>query len=843
MTEMSIEALQFYEQHPVEFCEDLLGLSLDRWQIAASEALRDHHFVAVRSGSGVGKSVWISAMASWMLATKPFSKVPCTAPSKHQLEDVLWGELYKRIQNSPYMQELVTWTHTKVAVKGYEPSWYAVARTARVSPDGTIAEGLQGFHAEKNLMFLVDEACHDDQTEVLTKSGWKFFKDVMPYDLLLSMNPDTLDAEYVLPTKLIRKRYVGEMLHFDSKTCNICVTPEHTMLYQSDVKRGKGKWKKATASYLSWMNGFFMPKTCNWKGDDVTTFIIPAFKDGNGQFHEERYIPMKAWCAFLGWYISEGCISGNTVDGFRITIAQRHIENSIEIINLIKSMGYDPKVYLDIVNIHDIQLVQVLKECGNGAGNKRVPDYVKELSPELISTFLSTLRLGDGFEARSGRQQYYTASLQLANDIQELIVKTGNSASLRVHDRRGEEHFAEGHWIKTKQLSYIVNQYIGGKHNYIRRGQIKKVQYDGYVYCATVEPHHTLYTRRDGWCIWSGNSGVSDAVFPAMEGSLTGQDAYAILTGNPTRLSGYFHSVFNDLKVKELYKTFHVSCYDSAFVDDRYIRMMEARYGKDHPIFQIKVLGDFPSSDVFLIFSIEDIEKMKNNKFADVGHHNTHVETEIGVDIGRTTAKSVACIRQENKIIEWSERGLRGTTTDVIEISEWVIALILAYTPSAVKIDAVGVGAGVYDIVKRLYPKITYPVIGNIPPEDSKKSRYVNLRAQGYWELREILPNVYTDKLSEAFVDELSDLRYKLKGDKILIESKEEIMKRIGRSPDYVDATVYAFLNPDLCVDKNMVFYMPRIITGLNEELVKSNIWTPSDAPATTSSRFGALHA
>jgi len=496
MTNLSIEALQFYEQQPVEFCQDLLGLKLDTWQVAASEALRDHHFVAVRSGSGVGKSVWISAMASWMLATKPFSKIPCTAPSKHQLEDVLWGEFYKRIQNSAYLQELVSWTHTKVSVKGYEPSWYAVARTARVSPDGTIAEGLQGFHAERNLMFLVDEA-----------------------------------------------------------------------------------------------------------------------------------------------------------------------------------------------------------------------------------------------------------------------------------------------------------------------------------------------------------SGVSDAVFPAMEGALTGEDAYAILTGNPTRLSGYFHSVFTDPKVRELYKTFRVSCYDSSYVEDRYIKMMESRYGVDHPIFQIKVLGDFPSSDVFLIFAVDDIERFKNNRFSDVGTHNPNVSKEIGVDIGRTMAKSIACVRCGNKIIEWSERGLRGTTTDVPEIAEWVIALILAYEPSAVKIDSIGVGAGVYDIVKRLYPKITFPVIGNIPPEESKKSRYVNLRAQGYWELRDILPKLYTDKMSQMFLDELSDLRYKLKGDKILIESKEEIMKRIGRSPDYVDATVYAFLDSSLCVDKHMTFYMPTILTGLNESLVKSNIWVPSDAQSPRSnSRFGALN-
>ena len=199
---------------------------------------------------------------------------------------------------------------------------------------------------------------------------------------------------------------------------------------------------------------------------------------------------------------------------------------------------------------------------------------------------------------------------------------------------------------------------------------------------------------------------------------------------------------------------------------------------------------------------------------------------------------------QGNKIIEWSERGLRGTTTDVPEIAEWVVALILAYEPSAVKIDAIGIGAGVYDIVNRLYPKIVHPVLGNAAPEDSKRSRYVNLRAQGYWELRDILKTLYTDKMSVAFLDEIVDLRYKLKGDKILIETKEEMISRIGRSPDYVDAVVYAFLNPDICTDKNDSFYIPYALSTMNESLQKKSIWTPSDTHLPISeSKFGVLHA
>ena len=146
--------------------------------------------------------------------------------------------------------------------------------------------------------------------------------------------------------------------------------------------------------------------------------------------------------------------------------------------------------------------------------------------------------------------------------------------------------------------------------------------------------------------------------------------------------------------------------------------------------------------------------------------------------------------------------------------------------------------------MKRLYPKIVHPVLGNAAPEDNKRSRYVNLRAQGYWEFRDVLKTLYIEKTSDAFLDEVVDLRYKLKGDKILIESKEEMISRIGRSPDYVDAAVYAFLNPDICLDKNMTFYIPYALSSMNESLHKTSIWTPSDMhPPISETKFGALYA
>jgi hypothetical protein len=51
--------------------------------------------VTVRSGHGIGKSSCAAWAVLWYLETHDYAKVPCTAPTAHQLRDILWGELSK----------------------------------------------------------------------------------------------------------------------------------------------------------------------------------------------------------------------------------------------------------------------------------------------------------------------------------------------------------------------------------------------------------------------------------------------------------------------------------------------------------------------------------------------------------------------------------------------------------------------------------------------------------------------------------------------------------------------------------------------------------------------------
>lgn len=82
--------------------------------------------------------------------------------------------------------------------------------------------------------------CFDDQTEVLTDSGWKLFRDVSDGERIGTVDEDGR-LEFQHPTHRIAKRYDGKMLEFQSHKANFCVTPTHRMLSQGVA--GKPVWE------------------------------------------------------------------------------------------------------------------------------------------------------------------------------------------------------------------------------------------------------------------------------------------------------------------------------------------------------------------------------------------------------------------------------------------------------------------------------------------------------------------------------------------------------------------------------------------------------------------------
>ena len=125
------------------------------------------------------------------------------------------------------------------------------------------------------------------------------------------------------------------------------------------------------------------------------------------------------------------------------------------------------------------------------------------------------------------------------------------------------------------------------------------------------------------------------------------------------------------------------------------------------------------------------------------------------------------------------------------------VAVAVVRDGAPIHVDVVGVGTSPYDHLRGLNIHcIGVQSAGKATGFDkSGRIRFINYRAQLYWQFREALdPTTSTVALppGQEIRADLCAARWKLSTQGIQIEGKEEIIKRLGRSPDLADAIVYA---------------------------------------------------
>lgn len=173
----------------VDFFKYILKQTPTDQQGDALVALDNGDFVTVKSGHGCGKSFVEAGTVIHYMCTRPFCRIPCTAPTKHQLYDVLWAELAKlhRQMHSGFAAQF-EWTKERFFRKSDPEEWFAVARTAtKENP-----EAIQGFHGEY-VYVVIDEASGvPEQIFEVTEGATGTIETKM----LMCANPTRLDGTF-----------------------------------------------------------------------------------------------------------------------------------------------------------------------------------------------------------------------------------------------------------------------------------------------------------------------------------------------------------------------------------------------------------------------------------------------------------------------------------------------------------------------------------------------------------------------------------------------------------------------------------------------------------------------
>lgn len=161
-----ITTLRRWRDDPVVFVREALQAEPSGQQAQALRAFAAPGArVAIKSGHGTGKSTLMSWLILWALTVHADVKCPVTAPTAHQLSDVLWAEIRKWGSRLPSLwRDALEVTADTVRYNGC--AGYAVARTGRKENP----EALQGFHAE-TLCFFCDEASGIDDVVFQVAQG------------------------------------------------------------------------------------------------------------------------------------------------------------------------------------------------------------------------------------------------------------------------------------------------------------------------------------------------------------------------------------------------------------------------------------------------------------------------------------------------------------------------------------------------------------------------------------------------------------------------------------------------------------------------------------------------
>jgi len=287
---------------------------------------------------------------------------------------------------------------------------------------------------------------------------------------------------------------------------------------------------------------------------------------------------------------------------------------------------------------------------------------------------------------------------------------------------------------------------------------------------------------------------IDDAIIQAAFKCCTGANNRIIAGSVTGGTSGLFYEMFH--RLRGTFKCFsfptgvlkygkYRSLYPSR-ISDESIAERAALDGPDSPFFKSSVMAEFMESSEDALIGTALIDRARTNELTPGSEPIVH-----GLDIARAGRDSSSlCTRQGGVILSFKLR--KGM--DLMSTGAWAE---LETSGRCLCLDSCGIGVSVLDQLKAKGRGDVHGI--NVAESPQDKTRFVNLRSELFWQLRERFEKGLIDlsRLDQSIFErlraQLSGIRAEFKGGKLLLESKES-MRRAGKeSPDLADSLALSF--------------------------------------------------
>lgn len=340
-----------------------------------------------------------------------------------------------------------------------------------------------------------------------------------------------------------------------------------------------------------------------------------------------------------------------------------------------------------------------------------------------------------------------------------------------------------------------------------------------------------IHRRQGVLAVLDESCGIPETIFTAVSAITTGKYDAALAIGNPDDVNTPFGAIWKTNN--ESWHKITINSYDSpnitgepfpeeasgGLVTLEWIEARKKEWGEDSPRFRSKVLGEFSMDGTNALFPEGTLAMGRTTDLA----IRQESKPRLGVDVARMGGDYTVVYKYQDGVLRFLDKWNKATLT---ETAARVVQIAFEEGVDEVRIDGVGIGAGVYEMVaNRSEARFeTIGIIGNASPSDTDK--WLNTRAEMYDTIRERMLNgkIDIDEEDAALTTELGDLEYHFKNNRSVLQvaSKEEIRAKTGKSPDFADAAAYAAM--DLAINPSDP--VSKLRPGDEYELALADVFT-----------------
>lgn len=347
---------------------------------------------------------------------------------------------------------------------------------------------------------FAESECFDKDTQVLTNSGFKYFRDLTEDDLVAQYEISDKSVTFVKPTEYLTKPFKGKLHHYLGKTIDLMITPEHEIVVEHPSSH---LVKKAKSCDGVWGRNYLVPSAGYKSGDKEFTTL------------DKLLIAIQA----------DGSLFGTTPTGresqrldFSFSLSkERKIER---VVGFLEELGIEYKTSKTIRN--QTRINASLKGFFTLSDLDKIKtfDYInlEEIDANWGKQFLNELRLWDS-SARKGTKSftYYNSREEAIDKVIEICAISGYRTCKGIN-RTAEQMLKvvnpHGNPVrKSAKTCWALTITPIDKATYPKRVE---VDYDDYVYCVTV-PSGCIVVRRNKGVVVSGNCRHSEAYSRLLE--------------------------------------------------------------------------------------------------------------------------------------------------------------------------------------------------------------------------------------------------------------------------------------------------------------------------------------